>query len=244
MADSITPENLPAGYDAYLGYVDGEWPTAPAVRARFPGHRVLTLTVLGGEADADGCDRETGDLNPAQAAEWTARRIAAGAERPVVYASASAMAGVLAALAAAGVNRSQVRLLSAHYEAGKHICGPASCGQMPVNADATQWTDRALGAGGSLIDASVLLPGFFGPALIPAWQERMMQALPVVREGATGETVRTVQALCVARGHVIAVDGNYGPLTVAAVTAAQRAAKIADDGAVGPQTWPVLMGIA
>ena len=37
MADSITPGNLPGGYDAYLGYVDGDWPTAPVPAQSSPG---------------------------------------------------------------------------------------------------------------------------------------------------------------------------------------------------------------
>lgn len=244
MADSTKAENLPDGYDAYLAYVDGEWATADAVKAKFPHKPVVTLTVLGGDAVADGCDREPGDLSAATAVEWVATRLEAGADRPIVYASVLNMAPILSGLAGASIARHKVRLLAAHYLAGRHICGPASCGLMSVNADGTQWTDAARGNDGTRIDASLLLPDFFGPPSFPAWQEHMMQQLPEVREGATGEAVRTVQALCVARGHVIAVDGVFGPVTTAAVIAVQRAAKIADDGAVGPQTYPVLLGVA
>ena len=36
MPDSIYPQNLPPGYPAYLGYVDGRWPTAPVLHSKFP----------------------------------------------------------------------------------------------------------------------------------------------------------------------------------------------------------------
>ena len=160
MADSIVPENLPGTYPAYLAYADGDWPTAPKVRAMFPSARLLTMTVLGGQEVADGCDCEAGDLTPAQAAAWVRQRLAAGAWRPVVYESASTMADVLAELARLGIARAQVRLLSAHYGQGEHICGPGAC-QYPA-ADGTQWSSTAAGLGGSLIDMSILLDDFFG----------------------------------------------------------------------------------
>ncbi len=227
MADSIYPQNLPDGWAAYLGYVDGEWPTAAAVRARFPAAKIVTLTVVGGHAVADGCDRESGDLSPDTAARWVSRRLAEGAQRPIVYASVSNVRAVLDAFAVVGVRRSQVRLLSAHYQAGKHICGPATCRFPDVPAcDGTQWTDSEPGVNDNPIDASELEADFFDNADSLTWQEKMMQALPEVKQGATGPHVRTVQGLCVARGHDIAIDGEFGPNTKAAVEAVQNAAKV------------------
>lgn len=161
MQDSITVANLTDAADAYLGYVNGRWPTYPAVVARFPGKPVLSLAVSA-DADAEGCDCEAGNLTPAQVPGWVKRQLARGLTQPVVYASASAMAGVLSALKAAGIQRTQVRLLSAHYGAGKHICGPNTCAYPGVPAcDGTQWTDKAPGTGGSRIDESILQDGFF-----------------------------------------------------------------------------------
>jgi hypothetical protein len=147
--------------DAYLGYTDGAWPTYAAVRARFPGKPVLGMAVFASGL-AEGYDGEAGDVTQAQMPGCVKRSIAAGYARPVVYASVSAMGGYLAAVSGAGIPRSGVRLLSAHYGAGKHVCGPASCGLVSVAMDGTQWTDTAPGAGGSLIDESTLAPGFFG----------------------------------------------------------------------------------
>lgn len=78
---------------------------------------------------------------------------------------------------------------------------------------------------------------------VPEWQVQMMQALPVVKQGDSGSFVRSVQGLCVARGHVIAVDGIFGVNTHNAVIAVQKAAHIAVDGIVGQQTWPILVGV-
>lgn len=83
------------------------------------------------------------------------------------------------------------------------------------------------------------------PAPAQTWQEEMMNALPVVKQGATGPYVRTIQGLCIARGHATKVDGDYGMLTAAAVRAVQADHHFAEDdidGVVGPQTWPVLVG--
>ena len=245
MADSITPGNLPGGYNAYLGYVDGSWPDFQAEAKRFPGAHVVSLTVLGGNDIADGCDIENGDLSPESGAAWIKRRVAAGAVRPIAYASVSAMGAVVGELAKLNIGRASVRLLSAHYGAGEHICGPGTCKWTPVACDGTQWTDSAPGAGGSQIDASLLADDFFGghaqPAHPTSWQETMMQALPTLKQGASGAHVRTVQALLVARFYPVTVDGVFGPATAATVERLQGNAHLTADGVVGPRTWPALM---
>ena len=87
-------------------------------------------------------------------------------------------------------------------------------------------------------------PAPAGPRPVPDWQEAMMQHLPEVTAGsADAAAVRTVQGLCVARGHLIAVDGSYGPQTELAVRNVQSGAGIGVDGVVGPVTWPVLLGV-
>jgi hypothetical protein len=160
MLDSISVANLPAGADAYLGYVDGNWATFSQLQARFPRAHLLSMAVFHSD-DAMGCDREPGDLAVTDVAVWVKRQLARGVWRPVVYASASNMGACVASLSQAGIARADVRLLSAHYGAGKHICGPSTCNLCPA-CDGTQFTDAAPGAGGSLIDESVLLDDFFG----------------------------------------------------------------------------------
>src|SRR5215469_378354 len=83
------------------------------------------------------------------------------------------------------------------------------------------------------------------PSGVPVWQEDAMRALPTLAAGARGEDVRTVQALCNARADVpvLSIDGIFGSRTESQVRAMQSLAKIPVDGIVGPQTWPVLMGV-
>lgn len=258
MPDSVIPANLPPGYPAYLAYVDGaRSKDADAVRARFPSAEILTLTVLGGSAVADGCDREPGDLSPVSAAAWLHWRISSGAWRPVLYDSRDDVPATLGALAAAGVQRARIRILSAHYGAGRHICSPAACGAS-FTADGTQWTDNFTGAGGAVIDMSLLDDGFFGAAAQPGpiasnWTEFDMSKLRILKQGdadVPGQfwAVRRLQALLAAAGGAngipstaVAVDGQFGPRTTAAVEAVQAHYKITIDGIAGARTWSVLL---
>lgn len=100
--------------------------------------------------------------------------------------------------------------------------------------------------------------GGFGPqteAGVRAFQQR--RNLPVdgavgpqtwtalfvtVQQGSTGELVRALQSQLASRGIEIAVDGDFGPVTAAAVRAYQGRAGLAADGVVGPQTWAALVG--
>lgn len=157
MLDSITPGNLPPGADAYAGYVDGHFANVAQIRARFPGKRVLPIAVFAAD-DAEAADCEPGDMMPSQLPAWVKRQQARGVHRPVVYASISQMPAVLAALTAGGITRAQVRLWSAHYGAGKHIC---------AGMDGTQWRDNAPGVNGTLIDESLLSGDFFQEADMP-----------------------------------------------------------------------------
>ena len=68
-----------------------------------------------------------------------------------------------------------------------------------------------------------------------------IQPWPVIRRGANGHPVRTLQHLLRAHGQQVSVDGAFGPLTEAAVKAVQTASGLTADGVVGPQTWPRLI---
>jgi hypothetical protein len=176
----------------------------------------------------------------------------------VIYASVAGqpnygMPWVIAALERNGVSLASVRLLSAHYGRGPHICGPRTCGVIDRPMDGTQWTDQYLTMG-KAVDMSVLAPDFFS-VQDRTETERIVQELGIVKQGSTGEAVKTVQGLLLARGYAIGVsgvltagvDGVFGPLTLAAVKKAQHDAGFSpaqQDGIVGPATWPVLLGVA
>jgi peptidoglycan hydrolase-like protein with peptidoglycan-binding domain len=71
-----------------------------------------------------------------------------------------------------------------------------------------------------------------------------VKKLPLLKQGAKGEHVQTLQGLLQARSHPeVAIDGEFGPTTEKAVKAVQKWAKITADGEVGPQTWPKLLRV-
>lgn len=252
MPDSTDVNALPPGYDAYLGYADGRWPTAKALRARFPSAEMVILTVNGstpgahGARVAPGTDVEPADLTAGAAMEWLLSSTPMGV-RPVIYASTVGVSGygmgdVLRVMAKEGISRDMIRLLSAHYGAGAHICGPSSCGEISIEMDGTQWANQAIGLNGAIIDMSMLAEDFFDRQQTET--ERLVTELGIVRPGQTGNAVRTVQGLLIARGAHLVVDGVFGPVTEAALKIVQDAGEIAIDGVAGPQTWPVLLGVA
>jgi hypothetical protein len=159
MFDAVDIDQIPGDASVVAGYVNGNFVTFRQLSARFPNAHHLSIAVTA-EADADALDVEPGDAVARQVPAWYRRQKAHGAARPVIYASASLMTtGILPVLKQAGIARSDVRLWSAHYTYAEHLCGPGSCGEMPVQADATQWTNHAQGRN---LDQSVLAANFFG----------------------------------------------------------------------------------
>jgi hypothetical protein len=76
--------------------------------------------------------------------------------------------------------------------------------------------------------------------LLPvAWRPAAPLALPI-RPGATGWSVAQLQQALDRRGAHLAVDGGYGPATLAAVKAWQQAHKRTADGVVDLATWLTL----
>lgn len=157
MFDSIDLSQFPGLPPAVAGYVGGNWPTFKALVQKFPHAKHLSIAVNSGE-DAECLDIETGDATPAEAPAWVHRQIARGVDRPAVYGSVSNMALILSTLATGGINRKHVRVWTAHYTEKPHLCGP-ECGYgLKTRADATQFTDHALGRN---LDQSKLKSNFF-----------------------------------------------------------------------------------
>ena len=69
----------------------------------------------------------------------------------------------------------------------------------------------------------------------------MTPAWPIVAMNAQGENVKSIQYFLDQRGQNLVVDGDFGPLTQAAVKAFQTSDHLTVDGIVGPQTWPALL---
>ena len=104
---------------------------------------------------------------------------------------------------------------------------------------------------------SVSVDGEFGPATrtaVTRYQGTMRLSkdgtvgpqtwgalVPVVRFGAKGAAVTALQGVLNDRGFPVAVDGEFGPATRAAVTAAQTKGCLVQDGSAGPDTWRYLV---
>lgn len=243
---------IPDDAVAAAGYIDGNFVTYPALRARF-GSRIplISITVLGNNARI--ADDEAGDMNNAQTANWLRHVTGIRKDKPGPYTSASNVDAMVAAAMSAGVPRSAYVIWSAHYTGQAHICGPSSCGACRTSCDATQFTDRA---DNESLDETLATSEFISgitphPPPAPAdWTEKMISNMPTVSEGnCPAYLAWRVQGLVVAVGHVrglthaqsVTMDGAFGPATKAGVIAVQSSYGLSRDGVVGPQTWSVLV---
>lgn len=163
MYDNVNLGLIPATAEVVAGYVNGRWPTFTEVERRWP-HAIHVSIAVTRHADADCLDVEPGDASNADAPAWVKRQQARGLRRPILYTSVSNAAALLRTLAAAGIKREHVRLWTAHYTGREHLCGPRCGFGMPTTADATQWTDRALGRS---LDRSLCAESFFAPVHVP-----------------------------------------------------------------------------
>lgn len=80
------------------------------------------------------------------------------------------------------------------------------------------------------------------------WTANMIAALPTLKQGATGENVRTIQACLSARGFPTSIDGDFGPVTDTNVRRFQVVRNVTNsvangngDGQVGQHTWIALV---
>lgn len=102
MYDGITAAALPANASMVAGYVDGHWPDANALSARFP--RALVVRIATSAATNDGIvlDVENGDATPEEAVGWVLMRRGAGFD-PSVYCGEPVWPQVRAAFSARDV---------------------------------------------------------------------------------------------------------------------------------------------
>lgn len=160
MYDDVNVSLMPKDAPAVAGYVGGKWRTYPAVRAGWPKAKHMSIAIAADE-DADCLDIERLDATNAQAAAWIRHQQKLGVPnltKPCVYTYLANAQALVNTLSKAGVKRSEYLLGTAHYTGVEHICGP-TCGLGFVEkADATQYTDRALGKS---LDEWLCNPGFF-----------------------------------------------------------------------------------
>lgn len=119
MFDSVDVSQIPHDAEAVAGYVNGSFVTFPTLEREFgKGTHKLSITVAGHTSSRARCiDVEPGDATIQTCADW---------------------------LKAHKDGRDYL-LWTAHYTGHPHICGP-SCGfGLQHEADATQWTNHALG---------------------------------------------------------------------------------------------------
>jgi hypothetical protein len=86
------------------------------------------------------------------------------------------------------------------------------------------------------------------------WTETIVNNLPLLQRGATGQPVKNLQGLLDAQGAnpKLAVDGDFGPLTDSALRSFQANRHVANsvrqdgsgDGQCGQHTWAALLGVA
>lgn len=157
MFDTIEVGTVPTNPDAVAGYVGGHWPDYGQLVRRFPHAHHLSIAVDATE-NAHCLDIERGDATPEEAPAWTRRQHARGLHRPVLYTSVSDAEHLTSVMQSHGIPRDQYKLWTAHYDYHPHLCGP-HCGYgFTGRADATQYTDRALGRN---LDESLCATGFF-----------------------------------------------------------------------------------
>lgn len=157
MYDDTSDGLVPLNAAAVAGYVNGRYANWLDVVKRFPHAYKLSIAVSS-DADADCLDVENGDATPGQAPTWVQRQRKRGSKRIVVYGSVSAWPSIEAAFKAQGVSLVGVKRWTAHYTYKPHRCTSICDSRFTGTADATQWTDKALGRS---LDASLCAPNFF-----------------------------------------------------------------------------------
>lgn len=191
MYDSVTITEIPPDAEAVAGYVDGRWPTAVELPHTHPHSKLLSIATSA-EHDADCLDIENGDALPAQAPVWVKRQHMLGKPRPAVYCSLSIAWSVWLRLRFSRIRRRQVRIITAHYTDKPHRCSPLCHFGFWTKADATQYTDHALGRN---LDASLCAPDFFGPVAKPLTKRQLRtKILRWHRNGVTWARIEATKA--------------------------------------------------
>ena len=269
--------SLPHGAQQYAGYSTGLG-VVPWSEEDFQQHATalgpcLRIDQDPGASDptADILDVEAGAATVSDCPWWAKRALAdfksarrPGQRSPVIYCSASTVSAVVNSLITGGIT-SGVGLFVANWsltEAQALADVLAASGPFPVVG--IQFTDAGP------YDVSVFradwLAGQSGkpappkpapapaPPSIPAWQEAIMNKLPVLTEGDADHAgqvcyVHRMQALIKAVGEIKSLDlaacqeitATFDAATKAALQQVQGTWNVAADGVCGPVAWSVLI---
>jgi putative peptidoglycan binding protein len=236
--DSIHVGDLTPGLAVYAGYAYGFYDNWAQLVSRFGASaQLVSISPVVESATWVMClDIEPGNAGPADADAFQALPYHGGASKPIYYCSAGDLHLVISALAAAGYERGDYWLWSAHW-IGYHICGPATCGY--PQADATQYSDSLVPGD----DSDVWNAAVFAPP--PPDQHPVLQlTTPNMVDPVDGvDAVHNLQSrlnvwhALAGSNAAVALDGDFGPLTEASVRSFQAYAGLAVDGIVGPLTW-------
>ncbi len=134
--------------------------------------------------------------------------------------------------------RSKVGRRAAAVTAGAAIVVPALTGMGSAHAQTNSAASAS--AQGAGVNPTHARPGGGGGSSAPNRDTASADAsdATVLRYGSIGDAVQTLQR----RLDGLAVDGSFGPKTLAAVKQFQSTHGLAVDGIVGPQTWAALGG--
>jgi hypothetical protein len=155
MQDSVTPDAI-IDPQAFAAYDDGRYSDFAVIRARFPKVPCKRIAISASD-DGDVLDIENGDAEPSEAPGWFHRQIVRGLERPALYANASTMPAVIAAMSADGIPLAAYDRWVADYDGVANLDSVASLSPM-----AKQYNDQGFGRN---VDLSVCLPEFFSESL-------------------------------------------------------------------------------
>jgi putative peptidoglycan binding protein len=73
--------------------------------------------------------------------------------------------------------------------------------------------------------------------------DRLGDNMPTLKRGSKGIDVRRLQALMVANGYKVSIDGKFGPQTEKILKSYQSKYANPADGIAGPITWNALLGV-
>lgn len=247
----VNAGHLPPGRAAGYTTGSGDVPWGASDWAAHPGAVRIDQDPAASDKTADVLDVESGAATIADCAPWceaAAASVAAarrpGQRHPAVYCSESNVTAVVNALVTAGI-KSGPSLWVANWDltqAQAAAMVEAAGGPFPVIG--VQYGNRGT------YDVSVFSAAWLAavsgdpapaPKPAPGWTETLMNELPALAQGATGEDVRTLQGALTARHYTVAVDGAFGPATKTALQAFQRSAGLTVDGVAGQHSWVKLL---